>query len=68
MKQTSRAGTKIYRGIEIPAGCQTFKIKSGQECYLSAIIYGYGIHEATIYVFELNKFIQRNYKEIEKYL
>jgi hypothetical protein len=65
MKQILRAGNKWYRDIQIPENVKTFVVKSGQECYVSGI----GLDDKVIiYVFELKKFIEKNYLEVAKYL
>jgi hypothetical protein len=58
----------MYRGVSVPEGVKTFRIKSGQECYLSALRNDNGQFIALVYVFEVAKFVERNFKEIEKYL
>jgi hypothetical protein len=69
MKQILKAGTIMHKGKEIAQNTKIFTIKSGQECYCSSIFLNDDyIYKCMIYIFDLNKFIERNYKEIESYL
>jgi hypothetical protein len=52
----------------VPENCKLFKIKSGEECYLSGIEKRGKECFATIYVFERYKFVEVNFNLIEKYL
>ena len=68
MKQTLRAGSRIHQNKEVPNNAKIFRIKSGQECYLSSIKYENFKYTYIIYVFELQKFVDVSYDKIEKYL
>lgn len=70
MKQTfkPRCGSRIYRSKEVCQQTTTFKIKSGQECELVGMRKEGAEYIATLYVFELKKYIERKLKEIEKYV
>ncbi len=62
------AGMYWYRDRQVPENCKLFKIKSGEECYLSGIEKRGKECFATIYVFERSKFVEVNFNLIEKYL
>lgn len=46
----------------------TFTNDKNQKCRLSAIENINGIYKATIYIYDTNEFVRRNYNLIEKYL
>ena len=64
----TRAGSKFYKGIEMPINAKTFIIKSGQECYLSGLKTENTITIADVYIFELDKRISVDFEKIEKYI
>ncbi len=64
----ARAGSHIYKGVEMPINAKLFTIKSGQECYLSGSSYENGKWLARVFVFELDKLIQVDYDKIKKYI
>jgi len=69
MAQILRAGMRIYKGKEIGQHTKIFTIKSGQECYCSSVFLSDDyVYKCIIYVFDLNKYVERNYKEIQTYL
>lgn len=69
MKQILRAGMRFYKGKEIGESTKIFKIKSGQECYCSSTYLNESnVYKCLIYIFDLNKFIEKDFKEVESYL
>lgn len=69
MAQILRAGMRIYKEKEIGHHTKIFTIKSGQECYCSSVFLDDNyVYKCLIYVFDLKKYVERNYKEIENYL
>jgi len=69
MKQTLRAGMRLYKGKELGQNTKIFKIKSGQECYCSSTyLTETNAYKCLIWVFDLNKFVEVDFKQIENYL
>lgn len=64
----ARAGSYIYKGVEVPINAKLFTIKSGQECYMAGLKVEGIKYIARIFVFELQKSIEVDYDKIEKYL
>jgi hypothetical protein len=62
------SGCFVYKNKQVSINAKIFKIKSGQECYLSGISKTKNGFVAILYVFDLDKFVERPFCEIEKYL
>lgn len=68
MTKILRAGMKIYKGKEIGINTKIFTIKSGHECYCSSVFLNDdNVYKCIIYVFDLEKFVEKNLKEVESY-
>lgn len=69
MKKNIRAGMTFYKGKEICQVTKIFKIKSGQECYCSSTYLNESnVWKCLIWVFDLEKFVEKDFKEVESYL
>lgn len=68
MSGVPKAGSKMYKGVEIPINAKIFTIESGHECYLTGLHISDHVTFALVYVIDKKIIINVDYNKIKKYL